>query len=88
MAGTAALIDEIDPTLSPKDVLSILRAAGVDNTDGDQEFGIVTHLGFPRLDVESAIDLAWRGSPLSAESPSRSARLATATTSRSIRRAC
>lgn len=65
VAGTAALLRQLDPSISSKDTLSILRASGVDNTDGDDEFGTVTHLAFPRLDVNRAIELGLARRPSS-----------------------
>lgn len=64
VAGTAALMRQIDPQLKPKDILSILRAGGKDNYDGDEEFGSgVTKLTYPRLDIENALNLATARSP-------------------------
>ena len=55
VAGTAALMREIDPTLTPQDTLSLLRASGKDNLDGDTETAPTTGLAFPRLDVNAAL---------------------------------
>jgi hypothetical protein len=64
VAGTAALMRQIDPQLKPKDILSILRAGGKDNYDGDDEFGAgVTKLTYPRLDIENALNLATARAP-------------------------
>src|SRR5256885_1661656 len=38
--------------------MSILRSAGKANLDGDTEFGTVTHLTFPRLDVYNSVATA------------------------------
>jgi hypothetical protein len=57
VAGTAALMREIDPTLTVSDTLSILRASGKDNLDGDTETSPTTGLAFPRLDVNAALAL-------------------------------
>ncbi len=57
VAGAAAILKQIDPSFSPKDIISILRASGVDNFDGDGEAGPVTGLIFPRLDVDNAVAL-------------------------------
>lgn len=58
IAGTVALMKQIDPNLKVGDERSILRAAGSHNLDGDSEFGTVTHLTFPRLDVLDSLKLA------------------------------
>jgi subtilisin family serine protease len=47
IAGTVALMRQADARLTVKESLSILRSSGIDNTDGDDEFGNVTNLGFP-----------------------------------------
>src|SRR5438105_1010470 len=65
VAGTVALMKEVNPGLRVGDEQSILRAGGVDNLDGDSEFGTVTHLTFPRLDVASAVKLAGSRLPTS-----------------------
>jgi hypothetical protein len=57
VAGTVALMHQINPRLTVTESLSILRSAGVDNLDGDDEFGNVTNLGYPRIDIENALDL-------------------------------
>ncbi|HYE18285.1 MAG TPA: S8 family serine peptidase [Tepidisphaeraceae bacterium] len=58
VAGAAALIKQVDPTFTARDVNSILRASGVDNYDGDAEATPRTLLTYSRLDVDSAVDLA------------------------------
>lgn len=64
VAGTAALMKQIDPLLKPRDILSILRAGGKDNFDGDEEFGSgVTQLQYPRLDIQNSLSLASARSP-------------------------
>jgi subtilisin family serine protease len=64
VAGTAALMRQIDPLLDPRDILSIMRAGGKDNLDGDEEFASgVTKLTFPRLDIENALNLAQARAP-------------------------
>ena len=57
VAGTIALMRQIDPTLTPDDELSILRASGVRNFDGDAEIGSVTRLIYPRLDILNAVNM-------------------------------
>ena len=58
IAGAAAILKQIDPNVSPRDIISILRASGSDNYDGDGEAGPTTGLIFPRLDLDNAITLA------------------------------
>lgn len=58
ISGAAAVIKQIDPSFSMRDVLSILRASGVDNLDGDKEAAPYTNLSWPRLDLDNAIALA------------------------------
>lgn len=58
VAATGALLRQVDPTIAIPDVLSILRSSGASNFDGDEEFGAVTKLNYPRLDVSAAIGLA------------------------------
>ncbi len=57
VAGTVALMRQIDSSLTGRDVRSILRASSVPNFDGDTETGLVTHLNYPRLDVLAAMKL-------------------------------
>jgi hypothetical protein len=58
VTGAAALLREANPALRPADVLSIFRASGENNRDGDTEFGAVTRRLFPRLDIQAALTLA------------------------------
>jgi hypothetical protein len=58
VAGTAAILKQIDPAFTPKDVMSILRSSGIDNYDGDGEAGPTTGLIFPRVDIDNAFALA------------------------------
>ena len=57
VAGAAALIRQADPTLTRDETLSILRASGVTNRDGDNESGQTTGLYFPRLDIYNALKM-------------------------------
>ncbi|HEX8523783.1 MAG TPA: S8 family serine peptidase [Tepidisphaeraceae bacterium] len=68
VAGTVALIKQINPDLTVADLNSLLKITGVTNLDGDNEFGNVTNLKFPRLDVANALDAAaaWKSGPLDA----------------------
>ncbi len=68
VAGTVALLKEMVPSLQVGDLTSLLRESAVTNLDGDTEFGTVTHLKFPRLDVANALNLAttWQPGPLNA----------------------
>jgi hypothetical protein len=56
-AGTAALIRQLDPTLSAKGTASVLRASGDTNFDGDNETGHTSALFYPRLDILNALRL-------------------------------
>jgi hypothetical protein len=58
IAGAAAIIKQIDSKFTPHDIMSILRASGVDNFDGDKEATPNTQLSWPRLDLDNAIALA------------------------------
>ena len=58
IAGAAAILKQIDPRFTPHDIMSILRASGVDNFDGDKEATPNTQLSWPRLDLDNAIALA------------------------------
>ncbi|HEY7119886.1 MAG TPA: S8 family serine peptidase [Tepidisphaeraceae bacterium] len=58
IAGAAAILKQIDPTFTARDVMSILRGSGSDNFDGDKEANPYTQLSWPRLDLDSAISLA------------------------------
>jgi subtilisin family serine protease len=58
VAGAAAILKQIDPTFTPWDINSILRASGSDNWDGDKEATPRTNLIYPRLDLDNAIALA------------------------------
>jgi len=57
IAGAAAILKQINPLIAPADVLSVLRASGKDNKDGDDEFGQGTELRFPRLQIDNAVTL-------------------------------
>jgi subtilisin family serine protease len=57
VAGTAALIKQLNSTAQAGDIGSILMASGVNNRDGDNEAGSTTGLLFSRLDIESALTL-------------------------------
>jgi subtilisin family serine protease len=58
VVGTVALMKQLDPNMRVGDERSVLRAAGSQNVDGDNEFGSVTHLTFPRLDILESLKLA------------------------------
>ncbi|CAN5638792.1 hypothetical protein BH09PLA1_BH09PLA1_08840 [soil metagenome] len=57
VAGTAALIKQIDATARPGDIGSILMTSGINNRDGSGETGNTTTLQFSRLDIVSALTL-------------------------------
>src|SRR5258707_701951 len=58
IAGAAAILKQIDPKFTPHDIMSILRASGSDNFDGDKEATPNPQLSWPRLDLDNAIALA------------------------------
>jgi hypothetical protein len=58
VSGAAAILKQIDPSFTMRDVLSILRASGIDNLDGDKEAKPYTNLSFPRIDLDNAIAMA------------------------------
>jgi hypothetical protein len=58
VSGAAAILKQIDPSFTMRDVLSILKASGVDNFDGDKEATPYTNLSWPRIDLDNAIALA------------------------------
>ncbi|MEO6434528.1 MAG: S8 family serine peptidase [Tepidisphaeraceae bacterium] len=58
ICGTIALMRQANPGLRAADIDSIFLAGGRDNLDGDSEFGTVTNLTFPRLDVYNAVALS------------------------------
>lgn len=53
-AGTDALLKQIDPTLTPAEILSILQQSGVPVTDSSN--GVT----YPRLDIDAAIALTFQ----------------------------
>ncbi|HEX8521567.1 MAG TPA: S8 family serine peptidase [Tepidisphaeraceae bacterium] len=57
VAGTAALIKQLNPKALAGDIGSILMTAGRNNRDGDQERGNTTTLAYSRLDIENALRL-------------------------------
>lgn len=60
VAGTAALLYQVDPKMGPGDVGSVLMSSGIVNRDGDKEAGDTTGLLFSRLDIHDAIAIAAR----------------------------
>jgi hypothetical protein len=65
VAGTAALIKQLDPTAGAGDVGSILMASGANNRDGDNETGNTTGLEFSRLNIDNALKLTTQRTGLS-----------------------
>ncbi len=63
VAGTAALLKQINPATNLAEVRSILQAGGEDNLDGDSETGPVTNRRFSRLDIPTSLRLAQRRLP-------------------------
>jgi len=57
VAGTAALIKQLDPTALVGDIGSILMGSGKNNRDGSGETGNTTTLEFSRLDIDAALKL-------------------------------
>jgi len=55
VAGTAALLKQVDPKALAGDIGSTLMGSGVSNRDGDAETGNTTGLLFSRLDIKQAI---------------------------------
>lgn len=66
-AGAVALIRQVNPDLNAAETQDLLRISGIDNLDGDNEFGSVTHETFPRLDLTAALRVAtaWKVGPWS-----------------------
>ncbi len=58
VAGTAALLKQVNSAFKPGDIGSVLMSSGASNRDGDNESGNTTGLLFSRLDINSAIALA------------------------------
>ncbi|HEX8323899.1 MAG TPA: S8 family serine peptidase [Tepidisphaeraceae bacterium] len=57
VSGAVVLMRNIDPTLTPADTLSILRASGVATFDGGARTGNYSFLTYPRLDLLNALNL-------------------------------
>lgn len=58
VCGAVALMKHANPDLRVADITSIFRAGSSDNIDGDSEFGSVTNLTFPRLDLYNSVALS------------------------------
>ncbi|MBC7783437.1 MAG: S8 family serine peptidase [Burkholderiales bacterium] len=58
VAGTAALIKQLNPAAKPGDIGSVLMSSGSANRDGDAESGNATGLLFSRLNIDAALRLA------------------------------
>jgi subtilisin family serine protease len=56
-AGAAALVRQLDTTLSAKGTASVLRSSGTTNYDGDNETGRTSGLFYSRLDILNALKL-------------------------------
>lgn len=56
-AGAAALLRQASPSLNNAGTLSILRASGTNNRDGDNESGTTTGLIYPRINIWNALAL-------------------------------
>jgi hypothetical protein len=57
VAGTAALIRQMDASAKARDIGSILMSTGKNNRDGSGETGNTTTLQFSRLDIDAALRL-------------------------------
>jgi subtilisin family serine protease len=57
VAGTIALMRNIDSSLTPTDALSILRASGTATFDGGPKSQMLTRQFYPRLDLLNALNL-------------------------------
>ena len=57
VAGTAALIKQLNPSDKAGDIGSILMTSGKDNRDGVGETGNTTTLQYSRLDIDAALKL-------------------------------
>ena len=57
-AAAAALLKQVDSSLTPAEIMSILDSTGSPNYDGDNEKGAVTNISFPRLNIDAAIGAA------------------------------
>lgn len=58
IAGAAALVRQVAPTLGVSDIGSVLRTSSVANRDGDNEFQPATSRVYGRLDLVAAMELA------------------------------
>ena len=58
VAGTAALIKQLDPSALTHDIGSVLMSSGAPNLDGDDESFGTSGLRFSRLDIDAALKLA------------------------------
>jgi subtilisin family serine protease len=54
-AGMAALLKQIDPSITPAEIMQVLQQSGEANFDGDRESSPTTGLTFRRLNVAGAI---------------------------------
>lgn len=59
IAGLAALLRQIDPTLTPAQMMSIMQRSGSANYDGDKEAAPYTQLTWQRINVNNALDMAY-----------------------------
>ena len=59
IAGAAALLKQVDPTVRPQDMIRILKDSGANNFDGDNEQGPTTRLTYKRLDLRRAVQLTY-----------------------------
>jgi hypothetical protein len=59
IAGMAALLKQIDPTLTPAEMMSIMQRSGVANFDGDKEAAPYTGLTWQRLNINNALAMTY-----------------------------
>jgi hypothetical protein len=59
IVGTAALLRQIDPTLTPAQMMSIMQRSGSANFDGDKEATPNTQLTWQRININNALNLAY-----------------------------
>lgn len=59
VAGAAALLKQVDPTLTSQEIMAILKNTGTPNYDGDKEAAPYTGLTWPRVNIDDAVNAAF-----------------------------
>src|SRR5258706_2622637 len=59
ITGMAALLKQIDPTLTTAEMMSIMQRSGAANFDGDKEAAPYSSLTFSRLNINNALALTY-----------------------------